>query len=63
MNVTVPDQQLAHLFYVTGMGLTRDPYVDFGDRNMWVNVGRQQFHTPLSEPQVLRGTVGLVLPD
>lgn len=63
VNVTLPDQQLAHLFYVTGMGLTRDPYVDFGDRNMWINVGRQQFHTPLGEPQVLRGTVGLVLPD
>lgn len=63
VNITVPDQQLAHLFYITGMGLTRDPYVDFGDRNMWVNVGRQQFHTPLGDPQVLRGTVGLVLPD
>lgn len=63
VNVTVPDQQLAHLFYVTGMGLTRDPYVDFGDRNMWINVGRQQFHMPLNDPQVLRGTVGLVLPD
>jgi len=63
VNVTVPDQELAHLFYVTGLGLTRDPFIDFGDRNMWVNVGRQQFHLPRGDPQVLRGTIGLVLPD
>lgn len=63
VNVAVPDQQLAHLFYVTGLGLTRDPFMDFGDRNMWVNVGRQQFHLPHGGPQVLRGTIGLVLPD
>ena len=25
VNVTVPDQRLASLFYVTGLGLTRDP--------------------------------------
>ena len=63
VNVTVPDQQLAHLFYVTGLGLTRDPYMDFGLANMWINVGRQQFHLPISKPQVLRGRVGLVLPS
>ena len=63
VNIAVPDAQLAHLFYVTGLGLTRDPYVDFGDRNLWINVGRQQFHTPRNEAQVLRGRVGLVLPD
>ena len=31
--------------------------------NMWVNVGRSQFHLPTGKPQVLRGHVGLVLPD
>ena len=36
VNIAVPDAQLAHLFYVTGLGLTRDPYVDFGDRNLWI---------------------------
>jgi hypothetical protein len=32
---------------------------------MWVNFGRSQFHMPTREPmpQVLRGTLGLVLPD
>lgn len=45
VNVTVPDQGLAALFYVSAMGFTRDPYVDFDDWNMWINVGREQFHT------------------
>jgi hypothetical protein len=27
VNVTIPDQQLATLFYVVGLGLTRDPYL------------------------------------
>jgi hypothetical protein len=34
-----------------------------GIDNMWVNVGRSQFHLPTGKPQVLRGHVGLVLPD
>jgi catechol 2,3-dioxygenase-like lactoylglutathione lyase family enzyme len=63
VNVTVPDQQLATLFYVTGLGLTRDPFLMTGLSNMWVNIGRSQFHLPTNKPQVLRGHVGLVLPD
>jgi hypothetical protein len=63
VNVTVPDQELAALFYVTGLGFTRDPYIDFGTANMWVNVGSQQFHLPKREAQVLRGTIGVVVPD
>jgi hypothetical protein len=31
------------------------------DDNMWVNVGRSQFHLPSGEPQVLRGHTGLVI--
>ena len=46
VNVTVPDQRLATLFYVAGLGLTRDPYLMVSDTNMWVNVGRNQFHLP-----------------
>ena len=37
VNLTVPDQQLAALFYVSGLGFTRDPYIDFGTFNMWIN--------------------------
>src|SRR6185312_17357685 len=42
---------------------TRDPYLMTGIDNMWVNIGRSQFHLPTGSPQVLRGHAGLVLPD
>jgi len=61
VNVTIPDQRLATLFYVAGLGLTRDPYLMVSDSNMWVNVGRSQFHLPDGKPQVLRGHTGLVI--
>ena len=61
VNVTIPDQRLATLFYVAGLGLTRDPYLMVSDSNMWVNVGRSQFHLPQGSPQVLRGHIGLVI--
>lgn len=64
VNVTVPDQRAAERFYVEGLGLTRDPHMDFGGANVWINAGSQQFHLPTaSAPQVLRGTVGLVTPS
>lgn len=63
VNIFVPDQREATLFYVQGLGLTRDPYVNVGVDNMWVNVGAAQFHLPSGGAQVMRGTVGLVLPD
>ena len=61
VNIQVPDQRLATLFYVTGLGLTRDPYLMVSDTNMWINVGRSQFHLPSGEPQVLRGHTGIVI--
>src|SRR5438128_10387079 len=61
VNVQIPDQRLAMLFYCAGLGLTRDPYLMVSDGNMWVNVGRSQFHLPTGTPQVLRGTTGIVL--
>ncbi len=65
VNVQQPDQRLATLFYVVGLGGTRDPYLFVGLDNMWVNFGRSQFHMPSREPmpQILRGTTGLVVPD
>ena len=57
----VPDQRLATLFYVAGLGLTRDPYLMVSDTNMWINVGRSQFHLPRGQAQVLRGHTGLVI--
>jgi hypothetical protein len=63
VNLTVPDQGIAALFYVTGLGFTRDPYIDFGTLNMWVNLGEQQFHLPKADPQVFRGHIAVVVPD
>jgi hypothetical protein len=63
LNVTVPDQQLAILFYIVGLGYTRDPYIMTGLNNMWVNMGRSQIHLPINKPQVLRGHTGLVVPN
>lgn len=65
VNVTVPNQQTAQTFYIAALGLTRDPYMMVGPENMWVNVGQQQFHLPTrgQQGQVLRGTIGIVMPD
>ena len=65
VNLQIADQQLATLFYVAGLQLTRDPYLMVGVDNMWINVGRMQFHLPTSGSgsQRLRGVVGLVVPD
>jgi hypothetical protein len=63
VNTLIPDQRLATLYYVSGLGLTRDPFLMTGVDNMWANVGKSQFHLPTGKPQVLRGVVGLVLPD
>ncbi len=63
VNVRVPDQRLAMLFYVTGLGLTRDPYLMVGVDNGWINVGTCQFHLPVGPAQMLRGVTGLVMAD
>ena len=61
VNVQVPDQHLAALFYVAGLGLTRDPYLMVSDTNMWINVGRSQFHLPRGKAQVVWGHTGIVI--
>lgn len=64
VNFRVPDQALATTFYITGLGLTRDPYMMTGTTNMWVNVGHSQFHLPTGRAVVAPGIVtGLVVPD
>lgn len=61
VNLQIPDQRLATLFYAAGLGLTRDPTMMVGDGNMWINVGRSQFHLPTGDPQVLCGHTGVVI--
>jgi len=63
VNVRVPDPLLATTFYVSGLGFTRDPYLMVHTDNMWINLGQEQFHLPTGSPQIVRGTVGLVVPD
>jgi hypothetical protein len=63
LNVQVSDQPQAILFYIVGLGLTRDPYLTVGLENMWVNVGEQQFHLPTRKAQRFSGHLGLVVPD
>ena len=63
VNVCIDDQHMATHYYVTGLGFTRDPFLNTGARNMWINVGVSQFHLPMGAPEVLRGVIGLVAPD
>jgi hypothetical protein len=63
INVNITDQRLATHFYVSGLGLTRDPFLNTGVRIMWINVGMSQFHLPAGEPDVLRGVAGIVVPS
>jgi hypothetical protein len=63
VNVRVPDQSKAVAYYLMGLGLTRDPYLMAGLDNMWVNVGRGQFHLPTGKAEVVRGTTALLMPN
>src|ERR1700757_613265 len=63
VNVCISDQHIATHYYVSGLGLTRDPFLNTGAGNMWINVGMSQFHLPTGTPEVLRGVTGLVIPD
>src|SRR5205807_8989798 len=65
-NVVIPDQRLAILFYVVGLGGTRDPYLLPGLEHLWVNFGRTQCHLPsravAPRAEVVRGAAGVVVP-
>lgn len=64
VNYLIPDQRLATLFYISGLGLTRDPAMMTGVDNMWVNAGKSQFHLPTGGPVVApRTRTALVIPD
>src|SRR5213080_1963125 len=66
-NCLVDDQRLAILFYVVGMGGTRDPYIFPGMENIWLNFGRTQVHMPSRavppRTERLRGAGGVVGPS
>jgi hypothetical protein len=66
-NCCIDDQRLAVLFYVVGLGATRDPYLFPGLENIWLNFGRTQVHMPSRavppKAERLRGTAGIVVPS
>ena len=41
VNLRIDNQGLASEFYLSALGLTRDPFMFPGTNNMWVNVGKQ----------------------
>ena len=63
INLAVPDQRMAGLFYVDGLGCARDSGRDFGTRNLWLNAGGQQFHLPTGAAQRFCGCIEVVVPD
>lgn len=65
VNFTIAEQQMATTFFMSGLGLTRDPYKRCDETNMGVNVGMQQFHLPCSEAPTpsFPGEIGLLIPD
>ncbi len=65
VNVQIDDQSIATLFYLVGLGYTRDPHMMVGLENMWVNLSDEtQFHLPTNEKvNVLRGHMGLITPN
>ncbi len=63
MNYLIPDQRLATLYYIAGLGLTRDPVMMTSVDNMWVNAGKSQFHLPTGDAVVAPCTrTALVIP-
>jgi hypothetical protein len=63
VNTCCADQTLTTAFYIMGMGFTRDPYMNVGLNNFWVNIGDEQIHIPTRPSQVLPGHVGVVVPN
>src|SRR5256885_10386114 len=57
-NCCIDDQRLALLFYVVGLGATRDPYIFPGMENIWLNFGRTQVHMPSRAVPPSRSALG-----
>ena len=64
-NFEMQDHELATLFFMNGLGLTRDPYKRTDETNMGVNIGLQQFHLPRrgNPTPPFYGEIGLIVPD
>ena len=63
INLRVPDQVLATDFYVSALGMTRDPYYMVGTNNFWASQGEQQMHLQEGPAQHFRGEIVIVVRD
>ncbi len=63
-NFEMLEHEWATLFFMNGLGLTRDPYKRTDETNMGVNIGLQQFHLPRRgrETPPFIGEIGLMVP-
>ncbi len=64
-NFEMEEHELATIFFMNGLGLTRDPYKRTDETNMGINIGLQQFHLPRRGKPTppFFGEIGLLLPD
>jgi hypothetical protein len=63
-NFEMLEHEWATLFFMNGLGLTRDPYKRTDETNMGVNIGLQQLHLPRrgrATPPFI-GEIGLMVP-
>jgi len=63
VNIWVRDPHVGHLFYVVGLGLTRDPFGVTGISSMWINIGRSQFHLPWGDAPRIQAVTALIMAD
>ena len=63
VNVCIDDQHKATNYYITGLGYTRDPFLNTGSGNMWINAGMSQFHLPMGSPTCCAASPDWSTPD
>jgi hypothetical protein len=65
VNFTIADYDLAAVFFMAGLGFTRDPFTRTDETNMAINVGLQQFHLPRRPAGTppMHGVIGLISPE
>ena len=64
-NFEMLEHEMATIFFMNGLGLTRDPYRRIDENNMGINIGMQQFHLPRRRRKTppFFGEIGLIVPD
>jgi hypothetical protein len=58
VNVTIPDQQLATLFYIVGLGFTRDPHITSASATSGSTSATSSFTSPRARRRCSEATLG-----